>query len=107
STPVAKETNPRLVFERLFTLPGKGGEQARRQRYKLSLLDFVAEDARQLKTRLGATDQRKLDEYLGGVREIEQRLLRAEKDVGIRVPGGGTVPGAARPTGIPRNYEEH
>jgi hypothetical protein len=35
------------------------------------------------------------------VREIEQRLLRAEKDVAI------TVPGAARPTGIPRSYEEH
>ena len=101
STPAAKETNPRLVFERLFTLPGKDGEQARRQRYKLSLLDFVAEDARQLKTRLGATDQRKLDEYLSGVREIERRLVRAEKDVEI------TVPGAARPTGVPRNYEEH
>jgi hypothetical protein len=98
---MAKETNPRLVFERLFTLPGQGGEQARRERYKLSLLDFVAEDARQLKMRLGATDQRKLDEYLTGVREIEQRLVRVEKDVDV------VVPGAARPTGIPRNYEEH
>ena len=35
----------------------------KRERYQLSILDFVMEDAGQLKSRLGGTDQRKLDEY--------------------------------------------
>jgi hypothetical protein len=103
SSPVAKETNPRSVFERLFSVPGKGDDKARRrQRYKHSILDFVGEDARNLKNRLGGTDQRKLDEYLTCVREIEQRLDRVENAVDIAAPAG-----AARPTGIPRDYREH
>jgi hypothetical protein len=103
SSPVAKEVNPRLVFERLFSAPGKGDDAAqRRERYKHSILDFVGEDARQLQNRLGGTDRRKLDEYLTGVREIEQRLVRVEQAPDIHAPAG-----AARPTGIPKNYREH
>jgi hypothetical protein len=103
SSPVAKEINPRLVFERLFTAPAKGDDKAlRRSRYKQSVLDFVGEDARQLKSKLGGTDQRKLDEYLNGVREIEQRLVRAEKTVEVASPAG-----AVRPSGIPKDYREH
>jgi hypothetical protein len=103
SSPVAKEINPRLVFERLFTAPAGGDDKAlRRQRYKQSILDFVGEDARQLKNKLGGTDQRKLDEYLSGVREIEQRLGRAEKTFEVASPAG-----AVRPTGIPKDYREH
>src|SRR6185312_8127701 len=74
----------------------------RRQRYKQSILDFVGEDARQLKNKLGNTDQRKLDEYLSGVREIEQRLVRAEKTVEVSSPAG-----TMRPTGVPKDYREH
>jgi hypothetical protein len=102
SSPVAKETNPRLVFERLFAAPGRGDDKAlRRERYKQSILDFVGEDARQLGNRLGGADRNKLDEYLTGLREIEQRLARVEK-----VEVGGAVT-AARPTGIPKDYREH
>src|SRR5205823_3797344 len=97
STPVAKETNPRLVFERLFAAPG--GD--RRDRYKVSVLDFVAEDANRIKMRLGASDVRKLDEYMTGVREIERRLLRVEK---ADAPAAKAP--AVSPTGIPKNYEE-
>ncbi len=100
---MAKEINPRLVFERLFSVPGKGDDKAvRRERYKQSILDFVGEDARQLKNRLGGTDQHKLDEYLTGVREIEQRLVRFEQTTDLAAPAG-----AARPTGIPKDYREH
>ncbi len=114
SSPVAKETNPRLVFERLFSVPGKGDDKTLRlQRYKQSILDFVGEDARQLKNRLGATDQRKLDEYLTGIREIEQRLVRAERSDPLTQPsppkgGEGRVRGGTtRPTGVPKDYREH
>jgi hypothetical protein len=99
--PVPKEVNPRLVFDRLFangTAPGVG----QRDQVRRSVLDFVADDARSLRGRLGAADQRKLDEYLSGVREIEQRLARLDK-----VEVKDAPKGAVRPTGIPRSYQEH
>ena len=104
STPVAKEVNPRLVFERLFGNGEPQEEAASRQRrdlYKKSILDFVLEDANSLKTQLGARDQRKLDEYLTGVREIENRLNRVEQEAeknGAR---------ATKPSGIPSDPGEH
>ena len=74
TTPVAKEINPRLVFDRLFgnSAGADGGaDTARRDRQNKSILDFVGEDAEQLRAVLGAADRRKLDEYLTGVRELE------------------------------------
>jgi hypothetical protein len=105
SSPVAKETNPRLVFERLFSTDGKlsDARSFKQAAYKRSLLDYVAEDARALKGRLGSSDQRKLDEYLTGVREIEQRLARLEKNVDYK----GVPDGAKPPTGLPRSMKEH
>jgi hypothetical protein len=64
-------------------------------------LDFVAQDARDLQGRLGAADRRKLDEYLTGVREIEQRIRMAQPVA--RVGQARLV----RPTGVPRDYQEH
>jgi Protein of unknown function (DUF1552) len=104
SMPVAKQINPRLVFDRLFGGPtgGAGGvDAARGDRQRKSILDFVGEDARHLKEALGASDRRKLDEYLTGVREIELRLSRARPSIdvaGVRYP---------RPLGIPADYQEH
>ena len=37
-------------------------------------MDFVLEDAAQLKTQLGAADNLKVDQYMNGIREIELRL---------------------------------
>lgn len=103
SSPVAKEINPRLVFERLFSAPGKGDAVARRREsYKHSILDFAGEDARNLKNRLGSTDRSKLDEYLTGIREIEQRLDRVEQTADMAAPSG-----ISRPTGVPKDYREH
>ncbi|HVA51011.1 MAG TPA: DUF1552 domain-containing protein [Pirellulales bacterium] len=104
SQPVAKEINPRLVFERLFTdgPPGETQEaKARRNRYRLSVLDFVLAEATDLKKRLGANDQRKLDEYLTTVRELETRISRSEQS------GGAGPAGLAKPSGIPQDYAEH
>jgi len=104
SMPMAKEVNPRLVFERLFSnqVKGEAGTtREKRERYQLSILDFVMEDASQLKNRLGGNDQRKLDEYLSAVREIELRIARSS-------PAEGAGPAKiAKPAGIPINYEEH
>lgn len=79
STPMAKETDVRALFERLFSNgdPNESKEsRERRNRERLSLLDLVQEDAAQLKSKLGAHDRAKLDEYFTGVREIERQLAR-------------------------------
>jgi hypothetical protein len=105
ATPVAKEVDPRAVFERLFGSgdPGETAESRRRRDiYKHSILDFVLEDATRLKSRLGVHDQSKLDEYFTGVREIEQRLVRTERsNLAQRLAGSD------KPTGIPGDYSEH
>jgi len=104
SLPMAKEVNPRLVFERLFASAGKnevGASRAKREHYRLSVLDFVMEDASQLKNRLGTRDNRKLDEYLSAVREIEVRLTRAEQ---ADNPDAAKHP---RPSGVPNDFQEH
>ncbi len=106
TTPMAKEVNPRLVFERFFAGDAKdeaAASRARRQMYKKSILDFVAEDAAALKAQLGATDQRKLDEYLTGVREIERRIARAEAE-NSRPSDSSHL---AMPAGIPKDYTRH
>lgn len=104
STPNAKEVNPRLVFERLF---GTGSSEdkesrARRERYRTSILDMVAEDAAKLKGQLGQRDQQKLEEYSAGVREIERRLQSIESQQIDK-----TLEGAVRPTGVPPDFGEH
>jgi len=98
--PLPKEVNPKLVFERLF---GSGTDALRAQRdaKRKSVLDFVREDAGDLRSKLGATDQRKLDEYFSAVRDIEQRIARADKLPPVQKPD------IAAPTAIPAVYEEH
>lgn len=99
STPMAKEVHPRLVFERLFQSTNKA--DARRELYRKSILDLVANDADQLKATLGQTDRRKLDEYLTAVRELELRLARAEQDA------ARTRPDIDVPHNTPRDMQEH
>lgn len=103
STPMPPETDPRLVFERLFSGPSKNESKearARRKTYHQSILDYVMEDAKKLQSNLGGTDRRKLDEYLTAVRELEQRIEKSEMAV-------QALPDQERPTGIPREYEKH
>ncbi len=102
STPMAKEINPRLVFERLF-----GGEEnnpearAKRAAYRKSILDVVAGDAAKLKEKLGQTDRHKIDEYFTAVREIESRIEQAETNA------KNTRPDYEIPKGIPKDGREH
>ncbi len=102
STPMSKEINPKLVFDRLFSTAPKGDDNAaRRDRYKESVLDFVAEDTKSLQSTLGSNDQRKLDEYLTGVRELELRIAKAPPAAEV---GANKMD---RPNGIPRDYKDH
>lgn len=102
--PIPKETNPKLIFERLFT-NGREGEsaeaRAKRERYNRSVLDLVQEDARRLQGQLGAGDRRKLDEYLNAVRELEQRIAREAQSIDTQSLG------VEKPKGVPDGYEGH
>jgi len=101
STPMTPEVNPKLVFERLFGGGGPMDEaRIRRDRQQKSVLDFVLDDARQLKSQLGYTDRRKLDEYLTAVRELEQRIEHAAKFA-------THPPDFPKPDGVPGEYEQH
>jgi hypothetical protein len=101
-TPVAPESNPRLVFERMF---GSGSNRDRkvstqqRLAQQKSILDFVLEEARSVDRSLSSRDRLILDEYLTGVRDIEQRIEKAEQrpdpELGNRTP---------LPAGIPADY---
>ena len=99
--PMPKEVNPKLIFERLF---GAGSDSERKQRdvQRKSVLDVVREDFRELNGRLGADDQRKLDEYFTAVREMEMRIAKSGTDAQKKLPVG-----ALPPKGIPESYAEH
>jgi hypothetical protein len=108
TTPMTREINPRLVFERLFAneLPKEKGESfQRRQMYRKSILDFVMEDAQALSAKIGGHDREKIDQYLTAIRDIEQRVERAEKLT--RTGNTAVAKGYEVPEGIPESYEEH
>jgi len=103
SMPLPHETNPRLVFERLFGVadPGETAQsRAMRERNNLSILDFVSDQAKGLRGQLGNRDRLKLDEYMTGVREIEKRLNRTESAVNHIVP-------SQIPSDAPSDFGEH
>lgn len=92
--PLAKETNPLVLFDRLFggLDPNQSQQMVeRRKRLKQSVLDAVKADADGLKPKLGRTDQRKLDEYLTGVRELERRV-QSEQVAAVCTPGNRPAP---------------
>ncbi len=104
-TPVAKEIEPRLVFERLFggqtNEAGRTANEERRGRRK-SVLDYVLHDAQRLRDRVGRTDRRKLEEYLDAVRQIERRVEQSD-----RLQSSMAVNAQDLPEGIPQDYAEH
>jgi hypothetical protein len=103
TTPLPFEPNPRRVFERLF---GDGGKidpvaAAERREADQSKLDAVAARIQALKMRLGPSDNRKLDEYLQSIRDIERRIQVALEKKPVDLPE------VARPAGIPDSWPEH
>lgn len=85
--PVGGPRNPLEAFHRLFaeeTIPL--AEQQAMLRQRRSILDAAIENANDLRRSLGVTDQDKLDEYLDGIRDLERRLSRDEKWLGVARP---------------------
>jgi hypothetical protein len=101
TTPLPMQTDPRVVFERLFG-EGLGAEQRRRQLSQdQSILDAIVGQVGHLQKRLGAADTARVDEYLDSVREVERRVQKMEARVGQQID----LP--SMPVGVPDLYDDH
>ena len=90
---IPRESDPQLVFDRLFRNPMRDVNQ----RDEISsLLDRVRDDARALQRKAGKEDQETLEEYFTVVRETEQRL---EKMTPVSGPNGVDFSSLKRPEG--------
>ncbi len=104
TSPLSPESNPRMVFERLFgtgVAGQRGASLVQRRTQQRSILDFVMDDAKAVEKQLTHRDKAKMDEYLTGLREIEQRIVTAEGFTDIPDPA------IATPDGIPRAYDDY
>jgi hypothetical protein len=101
TTPTPLELYPALAFDRLFKDEAGRGDK--------SVLDAVLADAGDLRRRISALDQRKLDEYLDSVRDVEQRIDRAGREGELQ----GWRPTLDKPNiprppeGLPQNIADH
>src|ERR1043166_610423 len=101
TTPTPLEIYPALAFDLLFKDVGQRGDK--------SVLDAVLSDARDLRRLISANDQRKLDEYLDSVRDVEQRIENAGQKGQLQ----GWRPTLDKPNiprpadGLPQDIAEH
>ncbi len=101
TTPTPLEIYPALAFDRLFKDEVSRGDQ--------SVLDAVLADAQNLRRQISALDQRKLDEYLDSVRDVEQRIESAGRKGELQGWRPTlTAPNIPRPAdGLPQDIGEH
>jgi hypothetical protein len=104
TTPLARELNPRAVYERLYRA---GGPQQDGAKLDALLLDRVQEDAKRLRAQVGNADRHRLDEYMSVMRGLEERIERAaspsRQSWKARVP----LDPKALPTDRPADHAEH
>lgn len=103
TTPLARDTNPRSVYARLFRAAGPAGDSARQDTL---LLDRVLEQSKKLRANLGAADRARVDEYLAIVRSLETRLERATDPKREWRPRA-SIDSVPRPTDHPATHAEH
>ena len=101
TTPTPLELYPALAFDRLFKDEVSRGDR--------SVLDSVLTEAQDFRRQISAADQRKLDEYLDSVREVEVRIENAGKKGELQGWRPTlSAPNIPRPAdGIPQDISEH
>lgn len=74
------ERSPSKLYRQMFVnaKPAEVKQRVNDLRRGRSLLDFVGESAKDLKREIGPVDRDRLDQYFTSVRELENRLVRAE-----------------------------
>jgi hypothetical protein len=100
--PLMAENNPRVLFERMFGSSDSTDARVRAARLKQdrSLLDSVNERVSQLQRKLGTTDNRKMNDYLAALRDVERRIQKAEEQ------SSKELPDVHQPAGIPDSFDE-
>src|ERR1700678_2788939 len=101
--PLMAENNPRVLFERMFGSSDSTDPRVRAARLSQdkSLLDSVSDRVSQLQRQLGAADNRKVNDYLASLRDVERRIQKAEEQ------SSKALPDVPQPAGIPNTFEEH
>lgn len=79
--PIPAESNVRHIFERFFQAGNQNDLKARQSELvrQRKVVDLVFEDSKRLKLKLGRNDQRKLDEYMETLHELESRIERLQQ----------------------------
>ena len=101
--PLPMIRNPRAAFDLLFGAGSSNADRSARRKDNGSILDWVVGEMSSLKRELGATDRRRVDQYLENVRELERRIQKVEAQ--NTAGDQRTLPGA--PIGVPDSYDEH
>jgi hypothetical protein len=103
--PLMAENNPRVVFERLFGANDSTDARVRAARLQQdrSILDSITDRVKTLQRNLGAGDNRKVNDYLESLRDVERRIQKAEE----QNLQDANVANVERPVGIPDNFEHH
>src|SRR5215469_10199762 len=101
--PLMAENNPRVLFQRMFGSSDSTDPRVREARLKQdhSLLDSVNQRVSELQRQLGAADNRKMNDYLASLRDVERRIQKAEEQSSKQLPD------VAQPAGIPEKFEDH
>jgi hypothetical protein len=100
TAPLPMELNPQVVFERLFGSGGTPEVRAQRLKQTRSILDSLTAELSRLKTDLGASDQRTINQFTDEIREIERRIQIAAK-------ASSETPEMDLPPGVPEQFDEH
>jgi hypothetical protein len=100
--PLMAENNPRVLFERMFGSSDSTDARVRAARLKQdrSLIDSVNDRVSQLQRKLGTADNRKVDDYLAALRDVERRIQKAEEQ------SSKELPDVHQPAGIPDGFDE-
>ena len=104
-TPLAREINPRSVYERLFR--ASTGLRANAAKMDSLLLDRVMGDARKLRGQVGTADKLRLDEYLSVMRSLEERVQRASSGTRSAWKPRAVIDPKSAPTDRPGDHAEH
>lgn len=105
ATPLAREINPRSVYERLFRAASE--PQGNAARMDALLLDRVLGDAKRLRTQVGTADRLRIDEYLSVMRGLEERVERSGDTSRKTWKARAPIDGKAAPTDRPGDHQEH
>ncbi len=103
SQPLPMIRNPRTAFDLLFGAGSNNADRAARRKENSSILDWIVGEMATLRRELGTADQRRVDQYLENIRELERRIQAVE----AKNTSGEERALPEAPAGVPDSFAEH